>query len=65
MGDSVRPHIIASNLEHDSIKLVLEHFQKQGKAGEHNFFPSRVNLLTFYLLFMISLFEILLKFNFF
>ncbi|CAL9695912.1 unnamed protein product [Knipowitschia caucasica] len=26
------PHIISSNVEHDSVKLVLEHLQKEGKA---------------------------------
>ncbi len=33
----VRPHIITSNIEHDSIKLPLEHFQKAGIAGEFRF----------------------------
>lgn len=28
-NDSVRPHIVSSSLEHDSIKLVLEHFQQE------------------------------------
>ena len=27
------PHIITSNVEHDSIKLVAEHLQREGKAG--------------------------------
>uniref|UniRef100_A0A3Q3GS97 Selenocysteine lyase n=1 Tax=Labrus bergylta TaxID=56723 RepID=A0A3Q3GS97_9LABR len=27
------PHIITSNVEHDSVKLVAEHLQKNGKAG--------------------------------
>lgn len=27
------PHFITSNLEHDSIKLVLEQFEKQNLAG--------------------------------
>ena len=31
---SHRPHIITSNLEHDSIKLVLEHFHEAQLAGE-------------------------------
>ncbi|CAJ1059793.1 selenocysteine lyase [Xyrichtys novacula] len=36
------PHIIASNVEHDSVKLVAEHLQKSGKA-EVTFVPvSRV-----------------------
>uniref|UniRef100_A0A8C6TXR5 Selenocysteine lyase n=1 Tax=Neogobius melanostomus TaxID=47308 RepID=A0A8C6TXR5_9GOBI len=26
------PHIISSNVEHDSVKLVLEHLQREGKA---------------------------------
>ena len=30
---TVRPHIISSTLEHDSIKLVLEKFVENGKAG--------------------------------
>lgn len=29
----VLPHIITSNVEHDSIKLAAEHLQKDGKAG--------------------------------
>ena len=28
-----RLHIITSNLEHDSVKLVLEKFKQLGKAG--------------------------------
>ncbi|KAG7513896.1 hypothetical protein JOB18_019470 [Solea senegalensis] len=31
-GCSGLPHIIASNVEHDSIKLVAEHLQREGKA---------------------------------
>ncbi|XP_058495104.1 selenocysteine lyase isoform X1 [Solea solea] len=31
-GRSGLPHIIASNVEHDSIKLVAEHLQREGKA---------------------------------
>jgi len=31
--DHVKPHIVTTSLEHDSIKLVLEKFQQQGKAG--------------------------------
>jgi len=27
------PHIITSNVEHDSVKLVAEHLQKEGVAG--------------------------------
>ena len=30
----VLPHFITSNLEHDSIKLVLEQFEKDGLAGQ-------------------------------
>ncbi len=32
-GSSGLPHIITSNVEHDSVKLVAEHLQKDGKAG--------------------------------
>ena len=28
------PHIVTSNFEHDSIRLVLEEFEKAGKAGD-------------------------------
>ncbi|XP_034091526.1 selenocysteine lyase [Gymnodraco acuticeps] len=31
-GSSGLPHIITSNVEHDSVKLVAEHLQKEGKA---------------------------------
>lgn len=31
--DGVLPHIITSNVEHDSVKLVAEHLQTNGKAG--------------------------------
>ncbi|XP_033996819.1 selenocysteine lyase isoform X2 [Trematomus bernacchii] len=31
-GSSDLPHIITSNVEHDSVKLVAEHLQKEGKA---------------------------------
>lgn len=31
-GSSVLPHIITSNVEHDSVKLVAEHLQKDGRA---------------------------------
>ena len=27
------PHIITSTVEHDSVKLVAEHLQREGKAG--------------------------------
>ena len=27
------PHFVTSNLEHDSIRLVLEHFEREGLAG--------------------------------
>lgn len=33
----VLPHIITSNVEHDSIKLAAEHLQKDGKAGRTTF----------------------------
>lgn len=33
-GSSGLPHIITSNVEHDSVKLVAEHLQKEGKAGK-------------------------------
>lgn len=32
-GNYDLPHIITSNVEHDSVKLVAEHLQKDGKAG--------------------------------
>lgn len=32
-GDVGLPHIITSNVEHDSVKLVAEHLQKERKAG--------------------------------
>lgn len=31
--DSVLPHIITSNVEHDSVKVAAEHLQTNGKAG--------------------------------
>lgn len=31
--DNVLPHIITSNVEHDSVKLAAEHLQTTGKAG--------------------------------
>lgn len=43
-NDSIRPHIISSSLEHDSIKLVLEHFQQQKIAGQK---PLQILLLLF------------------
>ena len=30
------PHIIISNVEHDSVQLVAENLQKTGQAGENN-----------------------------
>lgn len=30
---NVLPHIITSNVEHDSVRLAAEHLQSQGKAG--------------------------------
>lgn len=41
-GVSCRPHIITSNVEHDSIKLVAEHLQKSGKADVTSVPVSRV-----------------------
>lgn len=35
-GSKGLPHIITSNVEHDSIKLVAEHLQKDGKAGRRS-----------------------------
>ncbi len=32
-GSNSLPHIITSNVEHDSVKLAAEHLQKDGKAG--------------------------------
>lgn len=32
-GKKILPHIITSNVEHDSVKLVVEHLVKMGKAG--------------------------------
>lgn len=32
-GRRILPHIITSNVEHDSVKLVAEHLVKMGKAG--------------------------------
>lgn len=32
-SDGQLPHIITSNVEHDSVKLVAEHLQRDGKAG--------------------------------
>ena len=29
-----KPHIITSSLEHDSIRLVLENYQQQGRVGK-------------------------------
>lgn len=37
-GSSGLPHIITSNVEHDSVKLVAEHLQKDGKAGRRKSF---------------------------
>jgi hypothetical protein len=30
------PHFITSNLEHDAVKLVLEHFAEEGIAGQRD-----------------------------
>lgn len=32
-GKRIRPHIITSNVEHDSVKLVADHLVKMDKAG--------------------------------
>lgn len=32
-GKRMLPHIITSNVEHDSVKLMAEHLVKMGKAG--------------------------------
>ncbi|XP_077439990.1 selenocysteine lyase [Vanacampus margaritifer] len=32
-GDGILPHIITSDVEHDSVKLAAERLQKEGKAG--------------------------------
>lgn len=32
-GSNGLPHIITSNVEHDSVKLAAEHLQRDGKAG--------------------------------
>ncbi|XP_037106319.1 selenocysteine lyase [Syngnathus acus] len=37
-GAGILPHIITSNVEHDSVKLVAEHLKKEGKA-ELTFVP--------------------------
>lgn len=31
--NTVLPHIVTSNVEHDSVKLAAEHLKKNGKAG--------------------------------
>lgn len=36
-GGEGLPHIITSNVEHDSVKLVAEHLQKEGRAGRRPF----------------------------
>jgi hypothetical protein len=33
-GHIVLPHVITSNLEHDSVKLVLETYKQEGKIGK-------------------------------
>lgn len=33
-GRGTLPHIIISNVEHDSIKLTAKHLLKEGKAGQ-------------------------------
>lgn len=33
-GSNGLPHIITSNVEHDSVKLAAEHLQRDGKAGK-------------------------------
>lgn len=32
-GCSGLPHIVTSNVEHDSVKLAAEHLQRDGRAG--------------------------------
>ena len=32
-GSDVLPHFITTNLEHDAVKLVLEHFAEEGIAS--------------------------------
>lgn len=36
-GNKLVPHIITSNVEHDSIKLTAEHLLKSGKAGTEDY----------------------------
>lgn len=45
-GDIGLPHIITSNVEHDSVKLVAEHLQKERKAGGRLPPLPRTSLLT-------------------
>ena len=33
---SCLPHIVTSNLEHDSVKVVLQQLEKQGLAGQRS-----------------------------
>ena len=33
-NENVLPHFVTSNLEHDSVKLVLEKFVEEKKAGQ-------------------------------
>lgn len=32
-GRAILPHLVISNVEHDSIRLTAEHLQKEGRAG--------------------------------
>ena len=34
--DGLRPHFVTSNIEHDSIVKVLQHFETNGLAGWHD-----------------------------
>lgn len=46
----VLPHIITSDVEHDSIKLAAEHLQKDGKAGgtiQENLVQTDTRIKTF------------------
>lgn len=37
-GRTGLPHIITSNVEHDSVKLAAEHLQREGKAGKRSIY---------------------------
>lgn len=44
-GSNGLPHIITSNVEHDSIKLVAEHLKKEGKAGRRKSWSTLFRLI--------------------